>query len=84
MPLWPLQCLLEASSWHAGLWPAFPPLFTEALAWEPGLLRAFLWPAPIASLRRISAKLWLKLWPEGEKEKMGEGKEWVLPFMGEQ
>lgn len=55
-----------------------PPLFIEALGWEPGLLRAFLWPAPITSLRRLSAKLWLKLWPEGEKEKMGEGKEWVL------
>lgn len=42
------------------------------------MLRAFLWPAPITSLRRVSAKLWLKLWLEGEKEKMGEGKEWAL------
>lgn len=78
LPLWPLQSLLETSSWHAGLWPALPPLFIEALGWEPGLLRAFLWPAPITSLRKFSAKLWLKLWPEGEKGKMGEGKEWVL------
>lgn len=66
LPLWPLQSLLETSSWHAGFWPALPPLFIEALGWEPGLLRAFLWPAPITSLRRFSAKLWLKLGRERE------------------
>lgn len=78
LSLWPLLSLLEASSWHTGLWPALPPFIIEVLGWEPGLLRAFLRPAPITRLRRFSAKLWLKLWPEGEKEKMGEGMEWVL------
>lgn len=78
LSLWPLLSLLEASSWCTGLWPALPPFIIEALGWEPGLLRAFLWPAPITSLRRFSAKLWLKLSFEREKEKMGEGKEWVF------
>lgn len=60
LSLWPLLSLLEASSWCTGLWPALP-FIIEALGWEPELLRAFLWPAPITSLRRFSAKLWLKL-----------------------
>lgn len=78
LSLWPLLSLLGVSSWQAGLWPALSPFIVEALGWEPGLLRALLRPAPITSQRRFSAKSWLKLWLEGEKEKVGEGKEWVL------